>query len=108
MGRLEGERPFKPCVYRPHRRRVQTTDGGLYTACVCMYMLSTSSCSLSLLAQPERMLSGQVIDHSIVVISVGIINLEPSIRMSVRTVQVRAAQAVGDLGRLGGGKFGRS
>lgn len=53
------------------------------------------------------MLSGQVIDHSIVVISVGIINLEPSIRMSVRTVQVRAAQAVGDLGRLGGGKFGR-
>ena len=106
MGRPKGERPFKPCVYRPHRRFVQTTDGGLYTACMCMYMLSTSAC-LSLHAQPDRMLSGQVIDHSIVVISVGIINLEPSIRMSVRTVQVRATQAVGDLGRLGGGKFGR-
>ena len=33
------------------------------------------------------MLSGQMIDHGIVVVSVGIINLHPSLRMSVRTLQ---------------------
>ena len=33
------------------------------------------------------MLSGQMIDHGIVVVSVGIVNLHPSLRMSVRTLQ---------------------
>jgi hypothetical protein len=33
------------------------------------------------------MLSGQVVDHGILVVSVGIVNLQPSMRMSLHTLQ---------------------
>ena len=61
------------------------------------------------LPQPARMLSGQVVDHGVLIVMVAMINLHPSIRMSLRTLQPVTfcyqtdAKAVGLLEVLHGG-----